>query len=136
MKKAFLVILLSFLAVNASLLAQQSAKPDPKIRELKITMVFKHMELTDSEKSRFLPLYDKYSDENLYFIREIRKVKESNLSDAEKLKQTQKLEEQKLQLKKKYHQEFLKFLTPHQVMQMQKGEDEFRKVLLEELRKK
>ncbi len=136
MKTKVLIIILAISTLGLSLYAQKRADPDPKIRDLKISIVLKYMELSDAEKAKFLPVYHKYSDENLYYVREIRKVKESTLSDAEKLKQIQKLEEQKLQLKKKYNDEFLKFLTPHQVVQMRKGEEEFRKKLLEEMGRK
>lgn len=136
MKTKILIFILAFTGLGINLYAQKRADPNPKIRELKINILLQHMALNEAEKSKFLPIYNKYSDENLYFVREIRKIKNSKLSDAEKINQIQKLEEQKLQLKKKYNDVFLKFLTPHQVVKMREGEEAFRKKLLEEMKNK
>jgi hypothetical protein len=128
---SFLLIVLSF---NLTALAQDRAKPDPQIRKLKIEFVTSEMSLTQSQLQKFLPLYNRYSDELLVHRRAI-KALEKNANSSYTVQERQKLEEKMVEIKGRYKDDFLKIITAQQLAAMYKAEGEFRKILLDHLKK-
>lgn len=108
---------------------------DPKIRALKIQVVTKDMNLTTAQKSRFLPLYTRYSDELLVVYRQKHALKNNNNSSYV-VNERLRLDQEIVSIKTKYKSIFLKVISPQQLEQMYKGEDEFKRLLIERLKHK
>lgn len=132
--KIISVLLLTF-TLSLSVSAQDRAKPDPKIRALKIEFVTKQMSLTQQQTQKFLPLYHKYSDE-LLFQRKAIKALEKSANSNYQVEERQRLEQKMVEIKGKYKNDFLKIITAQQLAAMYKAEGEFKQVLLEYLKKK
>lgn len=128
-----------FLSCNSFLAFGQQRKlnhpPNAKIRALKIQVVTKNMDLTPAQRTQFLPLYNRYSNELLVVYREkhaLKRNENSNYVVSERLR----LDQQIVSIKTKYQSIFLKVISPKQLEKMYRGEDEFKKLLIERLRHK
>jgi hypothetical protein len=113
----------------------QNAKPDPQIRKLKIEFVTGKMALSAQQLQNFLPLYNQYSDELLYYRKAI-KALDNNANTAESLSKRQQYEEKMVAIKGNYKDRFLKVITAQQLAAMYKAEGDFKSVLLNHLKKK
>lgn len=128
-----------FLSCNSFLTFGQQRKlnrpPNAKIRALKIQLVTKNMDLTPAQRTQFLPLYTRYSNELLVVYREkhaLKRNENSNYVVNERLR----LDQQIVSIKTKYQSIFLKVISPKQLEKMYRGEDEFKQLLIERLRHK
>ena len=99
-------------------------------------MVLQEMNLSKETEQKFLPLYNTYSDEVLALKRKIKELDKSNIDAQTKINKRQQYKEDILNVEKRYKEKFLKIITPQQLEEMHKGEDEFRKVLLEKRNRK
>lgn len=120
--------------LSFALQAQDRAKPDPQIRKLKIEYVTSQMSLTQNQLQKFLPLYNRYSDELLVHRRAI-KALEKNANSSYTVEERQKLEEKMVEIKGRYKDDFLKIITAQQLASMYKAESEFKNILLNHLKK-
>ncbi len=98
-----------------------------------------------SENSRdFWPMYDKMRDEldanRDFYLRLIKpRIPLDQRTDAEvkdAIEAKFKMEEEKLRIERKYHGEFLKVLSLRQVAKLYQAEEEFKKEVLKELRRR
>lgn len=131
--KFFFIVMLWVLALGFTVQAQ-SVKPDPQIRALKIEFVTGKMSLTQQQRQKFLPLYNKYSDELLVHRRAI-KALEKNPNSSYQVEERQKLEQKMVEIKGRYKDDFLRVLTAQQLASMYQAEGEFKKILLDHLKK-
>jgi Mg2+/Co2+ transporter CorB len=131
--KIISVFLLMFSLTFASK-AQEPVKADPQIRKLKIEFVTGQMNLTQTQLQKFLPLYNRYSDELLVHRRAI-KALEKNANSNYTVEERQKLEEKMVEIKGRYKDDFLKIVTAQQLAAMYKAEGDFKKILLDHLKK-
>ena len=126
---AALTLVLSFTGFG------QSRKKDEQIRKLKIEFVTQQMSLTQQQAQKFLPLYNRYSDELLvhrFAIKDLEKNPDSKFQVEER----QRLEQKMVEIKGTYKNDFLKVITAQQLAAMYKAEREFKKVLLNYLETK
>lgn len=114
--------------------AQERAKPDPQIRKLKIEYVTGQMNLTQQQLQKFLPLYNRYSDELLVHRRAI-KALEKNPNSSYQVEERQKLEQKMVEIKGRYKDDFLRIITAQQLATLYKAEGEFKSILLNHLKK-
>lgn len=126
---------LLFIAVSTSVYAQAPRKRDEQIRKLKIEFVTQQMSLTQQQTQKFLPLYNKYSDELLVQRFAIKDL-EKNANSTYQVEERQKLEQKMVEIKGKYKNDFLKIISAQQLATMYKAEREFKKVLLNYLENK
>lgn len=110
------------------------AKPDPEIRKLKIEFVTGQMSLTQSQLQKFLPLYNRYSDELLVHRKAI-KALDKNANSAYTVQERQKLEEKMVEIKGRYKDDFLRIITAQQLAEMYRAEGAFKNILLDHLKK-
>ncbi|WP_118972822.1 hypothetical protein [Taibaiella koreensis] len=113
--------------------AQERAKPDPQIRKLKIEYVTGQMNLTQQQLQKFLPLYNRYSDELLVHRRAI-KALEKNPNSNYQVEERQNLEQKMVEIKGRYKDDFLRIITAQQLATMYKAEGEFKNILLNHLK--
>lgn len=112
---------------------QLNRPPDPKIRALKIQVVTKDMNLTAAQRSLFLPLYNKYSNELLVIYRQKHTLK-NNTNSNYVVNERLRLDQQIVSIKTRYKSLFLKIISPQQLEKMYQGEDEFKQLLIERLK--
>jgi len=127
------IIILGILISGNAIYAQSDFQ---NIRKLKVEMVLQEMNLSKETEQKFLPLYNTYSDEVLALKRKIKELDKSNIDAQTKINKRQQYKEDILNVEKRYKEKFLKIITPQQLEEMHKGEDEFRKVLLEKRNRK
>jgi hypothetical protein len=130
--------LTTFLTVETAR-AQQYARRNPqiratmmeKIREAKWAYIIYELQLDEKRANRLLPIYRAYEDEKKAIFRgSIKQLLQDDgeMTDekAEQLMNTKLENAQKLlDLKEKYKNEFLKVLTPSEVLDLQRAEMEF-----------
>lgn len=132
--RLFSILLTLFLATGIFAQAQERATPNPQIRKLKIEYVTGQMSLTQQQLQKFIPLYNRYSDELLVHRRAI-KALEKNPSSTYQVEERQKLEQKMVEIKGRYKDDFLKVITAQQLAAMYKAEGEFKNILLDHLKK-
>ena len=126
MKKIYLT-LLSVLFVFTGAFAQEGDQqpPEKKIKEieaLKVAFITKELELTPEEAQKFLPIYNQYS-------KELKAVMKSTDDDVlEK-------DEKKLNIRKKYKDQFLKAISAEKVNKLFSIEGKFHQLLIKAMRK-
>lgn len=118
-------------------LAQHSQADQPanqELRKLKIEVVTQMMHLSASQGKSFLPLYNKYSDELLVLYRQKRKLK-YNQDSKFVVNERLRIDKEILDIKSAYKSQFLKIISTEQLNQMYQGEEKFKQLLIERLKK-
>ncbi|WP_342648119.1 hypothetical protein [Mucilaginibacter sp. CSA2-8R] len=98
--------------------------PYRKIEVAKENYVARQLDLSDDEAEKFWPLYRQYSQE----MAAVRQLKRQNTLNNRSRDQTQKdiyYEQQMVDIKRKYNQEFSKILPPGKVSLISRSEREF-----------
>ncbi|MFN0276438.1 MAG: hypothetical protein ACKVPJ_11865 [Chitinophagales bacterium] len=138
MKKTFLTLL--FALTTTLLMAQRpDGPPDPeKIEALRIAFLTNYLDLTTEESQKFWPVYNQMKDElKVYLDKEAdlmkgKKVEEMTEAELNGAIQTHfDNEQQILNLKKKYTEEFKKVLPLKKVVLLADAENAFKRQLLE-----
>lgn len=142
MKKLLLLMLMIF-GISAGVYAQNPGKkgPDEKkikeIRDYKIKYLAQEMELKGDQKSKFVELYEKMSDEKIKNFRSMRAMEKrlkDNATEAEYKELTSKISDCRVrdaQIEKEYDAKFAEFLTPKQLYMMKEAEGKFRKKMMD-----
>lgn len=133
MKPLNFIVLLIFCFMAGGIASAQP--PNPKIRAIKIEIVSQRMSLSPEQKTKFLPLYEQYSNELLNVYR-ARKDCMNKPNKLEGINERQKLDQKIVDIKAKYKNDFLRTITPLQLSQMYEAEEEFKAMLIEQLKKK
>lgn len=113
-----------------------------KIRAIKIGMITQELRLTESQAEKFWPIYNNFSDERGEVHKEIRRLTkrpDENLSNNETLKRQDRileLQQQEIDITKKYRDSFLKVITPQQYGSLMATERKFNQMLLEKLKER
>jgi hypothetical protein len=92
------------------------------------------LDLSDDEAVRFWPLYHQYQQE-LTAVRILKRLNNSNASanGTEQINKDLYYENQLLNIRKRYRDEFLKILPPEKVSELYKSEREFTDELIKQL---
>lgn len=125
----FTVLCFSFFMISSV----HAQKGNPKIRALKIEVVTGEMNLTKDQEARFLPIYNRYSDELLSLYHAKKKI-DTKANGMESVNERQRIDQQILDVKKKYKDDFLKIINPTQLANMYKGEEKFKAMLINRLK--
>ena len=100
------------------------ASPYRKVEAAKEKYVDRQLDLGDDEAAKFWPVYRQYTQE----INKVRRLKRQNMLSNRSADQTEKdiyYEQQLVDIKKRYNQEFLKILPPEKVSKIYRSEREF-----------
>ena len=98
--------------------------PYKKVEAAKESYVDRQLDLSDDEAAKFWPLYRQYNQEMIT----IRRLKRQNMLSNRSKDQTEKdiyYEQQMVDIKRRYNQEFLKILPAQKVSKMYRSEREF-----------
>lgn len=136
-----LLILSLVLFACGSLFAQNTAKE--KIESARIALITERLGLTPDQAEKFWPLYNEYRDLTQQLRQEYETAKEKlnpqSATDEEKrnlLNLGLRLKEQKVELEKDYSQRMMRVISAQQIMSLRKAEDDFRRMLLEQIQKR
>jgi Spy/CpxP family protein refolding chaperone len=142
MKSAlFLIGLLLSTGAWAQRANPKKNKPAPdneRIEAVRVAFITERLELSPAQSQTFWPVYNAYVAENKTIRQELRALASRglNLNDDELKRELEKrfdLQEKQLALQRRYHREFLKVITPRQVAELYKGEEQFKALLLRRL---
>lgn len=129
MKKLLLIFTtLMFLGLSPT-----TAQDNDNIRSARISLFTDRMQLTPTQAQKFWPIYNQYDNDRRSLSKQIRALKSSG--NASSLQKIESLEAQKLQLKNKYKSAFLEVLTTSQLAKMYSAEEEFKKMLVDQINK-
>ena len=146
--KNFITLLVSLLLV-APMFAQedelpkQDLKAQEKIKAARIAFITERMGLTPDEAEKFWPVYREFSMKR----QEIKKQFKANRKNPDPIKTTEQNEKEsielgltlkqlELDLEKEYSGKLLNVVPAHKVIALRKAEDDFRKVLLDQIQKR
>ncbi len=138
MKKISLILML-LVAISAISLAQDTQRGQ-RLESEKIAFFTSKLNLTPDEAREFWPVYNEYTKKR----GELNKEKNELLKSINKDLSEQALEDagdkiidkdlKQAELAKNYHKEFKKILSANKVLRLYQVENQFRRVLLEQLR--
>lgn len=143
------LILLLALIIAMPSIAQNGARRK-KIREQidaqKVAFITEKLQLTPAEAQQFWPIYNEYESQRQIIVKEfMEKNLEERDMDVETLTDKQALEiadsqiiqaQKMLDLRKKYHAEFKKVLSPKKLLLLYQAERDFKKFILKEIRQR
>ncbi|WP_338730996.1 sensor of ECF-type sigma factor [Mangrovimonas cancribranchiae] len=135
-------IYLFILGISFSSMAQNKSKKE-KIDALEIAYITEHLDFTKQEAQKFWPIYNAFEDKEDKLRYKMRDKKHNtNLNslseqDAKKLiTDYNSLEEQMHNLRKNYTQDLLQILPAKKVLLLKKTEEDFRRKMFEEFKKR
>lgn len=128
-------ILLILSIVIVGVITSSAQRPTgPQIRQLKIEFVTERINLTAAQEKQFLPLYNEYSDE-LHKVRLKRRALNNSKSALDPIAEREKLDREVVDIKSRFNTRFLKVIDANQLNKLHQAEDDFRKMLMQQLRK-
>ncbi len=137
MKQTFFTMLLFLSAITATAQEQKSNEINEKYFNAKVSELVYRLDISDEQKSKFIPIYRKYNDEmrSVMGPRMKKKFKEGNkLTDEEKLARTKQRMERQQQaqaIRLKYIDEFSNVLSAQQVNKFYEVENKIQKKLMD-----
>ena len=127
-----------FISVNG-----QDVSAREKIETARIALITERLGLSPEQAQKFWPLYNEFRQKNEGLKKEYESARNEidpkTASDDDKrrlLNLGLKLKEQKVDLEKDYSQRMLRIITAQQLMSLRKAEDDFRRMILEQLQKR
>ncbi len=133
--RQFIITILVMLTVTAS--AQDSVKINERYFQAKVSELALRLEMTDSQKSRFVPIYRRYSEE-MRAVVVIKQRPSKPLTDEERLELTKRKMQRQQQaqtIRMRYVDEFSTVLSAGQVSRFFEVESEIQKKLMQRRRR-
>ncbi len=105
-----------------------------KIESTKENYIISQLQLSPDEADRFMPVYRQYQQEVISIRRQKRKNNSSEQSNGnDQINRELYLDQQLLEVKKRYNGEFLKILSPQKVSMLYKSERQFNDELIRQM---
>ena len=138
MKNLVIIVLLTFTLNN---LYGQQRDPGERINIKKKEFLVQRLNLDESSSKSFLSVYDEYhnkrKDIRIEMSQNQLSFRKSELSDAEAKKVINaevNLKGKMVELEREYNDRFLKIISPQQLIEMYKAEDDFNRMMTERVR--
>lgn len=115
-----------------------NAQSDPELKSIKIALLTERMHLTSQQSEKFWPVYNRYETEMKVVWREMRQLREkgdAGNNSKQAVDRLQQLEEDRVKIRGKYKDAFLKVINANQLASMYAAESEFKKMLVDRLKK-
>lgn len=115
-----------------------NAQSDPELKSIKIALLTERMNLTSQQSEKFWPVYNRYQTEMRVIWREMRQLREkgdTGGNSKQAVDRLQQLEEDRVKIRGKYKDAFLKVINANQLASMYAAESEFTKMLVDRLKK-
>lgn len=147
MKNIINLLLSFFITVSAvaqeEALAPADSKAQEKIKAARIAFITERLGLTPDEAEKFWPVYREFSlkrQELKSQFKENRKNPDPNKTieqnEKESLELGLNLKQRELDLEKEYSGKLLNVVPAQKVMALRKAEDDFRKILIDQIQKR
>lgn len=139
MKQHFFNIAIFLFLLMAPAAMAQNGKALERIHSMKIGFITDRLQLSVAQAEHFWPIYNDYEADLKDMRMKFRKENNSstrNMTDEEARRQLEdnlEMQEAVIDLRKKYKNEFLKVLSPTQLVDLFKAEKDFRMMLMKEL---
>ena len=142
-KKIMPLLLIAALGVGMAAAQPPDRPPREKIEAMKVAFLTDRLDLTVEEAQRFWPVYNQYQSARSELRGKCRKNREGlkgdldNMSDSQVEKMMEDrlaYEQQEVDLRRQYHQEFMQVLPPRKVALLYKAEHDFKLQLLHKMR--
>ncbi|MEN0045472.1 MAG: hypothetical protein AAF806_00290 [Bacteroidota bacterium] len=139
MRKTISLLILLIFGITTTLSAQQMRKE--RIKAFRAAVFVEELQLTEEEAADFFPIYNAFDQEQEALKKELRQARRNIelVADADVKTHIEKMfeiEEQQIDLKRKYFNRFMEVLPVRKVLRIHKAEQEFRKLLLEKLKER
>lgn len=142
MKRAFITSVLS-LVVIASAMAQGGPSKE-KVKQMKIAFITEKLDLSVEESQKFWPIYNELENEKESLKAETKEIEQrinskSNPSSSDveaAVKGLSELKRREISLHEQFALDCLPVLGPEKTRSMLGAEEQFRKVLLEEIQRR
>jgi hypothetical protein len=119
------------------------AHAQERIHAIKVAYITDKLHFTSQQSASFWPIYDKYEQEVQETHRQfVEKYAKTNPGFADDNTSRQFIDDnldyqqEVLNIRRKYNDEFLKVITPQQAAQLYKTEREFKQLLMQQLKEK
>lgn len=139
MKKLLSILIVVLLSLPV--VAQQGERFE-RIRAARIALITQRLNLTSKQAEAFWPVYNKYESERIAIRRSFKAKQKALTPDADEetsrkyIRENIDYQQQNLELRKKYKDQFLKVISAQQVAALFDAEREFKEMLLEQLRER
>ena len=138
--KEFILGLCLICICTSNLFAQPGGRANAKIEAQKVAYITNRLDLTTEESAEFWPIYNQLQKDRKAINRKYkRKQRIENMSDAELEKQMMdnfKKDQELLDLKKTYFENFKKVLSIRKIATLQVAEREFKITILDMMKKR
>lgn len=142
MKKiGYLIACILFTCLAA--VAQPRGGQGERIRAIKADFIKERIQLTGAQASRFWPVYNRYEDEQRDVRRKFRsKYPQQQRGSRNEFQSRQfvddniEFREERLDVERKYKDEFLRVISAQQLAKMYEAERDFKRMLLDNLRER
>lgn len=121
----------------------QNVSAREKIESARIALITERLGLNPEQAEKFWPLYNEFRQKNESLKKEYEAAKAQidpqTATDDEKRKLLNlglSLKERKVDLERDYSQKMLRIISAQQMMSLRKAEDDFRRMILEQLQKR
>ncbi len=133
MKKMMMTMLLALTVIAAAAQEKKENKFNEKQFDAKVSELVYRLDMTDEQKTKFVPIYRRYNDE-MRALWGGRKRPDKPLTEEEKMartKQRMERQQQAQSIRLKYMDEFAKVLTAKQVNKFYEVEGRMQKKFME-----
>ena len=144
MKRIIVLFLFSIFSLQSSAQRGGARQNLQRVQAAKVGYITERVALTPEQAERFWPVYNRYQKElrtvrrtNLDAARDRRQAAGSELSEAQSrqaIEASLEMQEERLALKRKYKDEFLRVISAQQLVELYQAEQDFNRVLLQRLR--
>jgi len=139
MKKTVLVILFAVMATG-TVMAQGRKQPLERIHAAKMAYITDRLRLNGQQAASFVPVYKDYEQEvktlRQSYFKKYKGTKAFDRDDAtsrQYIDDDLNYQQQVIELKRRYNDQFLKFISAQQLSELYKAEREFKQKLLKKL---
>jgi len=138
-----IITMLSFVFLVSPLVAQKNNEARNKIQRARIGLISERLNLTPEQAEKFWPLYRQFLDQKksiqTQFKDRLGGIDPKNATEEETKKVLElrlELKQRELSLEKEYSERLLNVITSKQLVSLRQAEQEFRKKLLEMIKKR
>ena len=127
--------ILAIIAILASCFSTsaEAQTNNERIKSMQIAIITDKLDLTAQESQAFWPIYNDYQNDLKAVKKDIENM--SNLSAAEKLETKKNLQQKKLDIQGQYEEKFKKIMPIEKVAKIDQAEREFKKWLVDQLKR-
>ncbi len=142
MKKVMIVMIITLL-LGVMGLQGQDRSSEQKIQAARIALITERLGLTPEQAERFWPLYNEFAQKRKE-LRQEYNTEKARLNMATATEEEKKalldlglrLKERSVQMERDYSDRMLNVITAQQIMSLRKAEDDFRKMILDQIQRR